>query len=201
MEKNQLKLKKKDVQCFARKNQYATLMFCSAAEDYISSRCLILNNLFTGFTLISQSVEKLLKAVIFLETGQKTNSKGLDRHNPYILKEELQEKVDYGLNQFDGLLKRLYGHFQARYFDNKDMIRNMSTKEIREVDDLWIYLLEKAPFPLEVKYRLSFFGFLFDEDALKLGYRYWATHNNKALMGKLKEMEQTYMMVKDFIYS
>ena len=73
------------------------MMFCGAGDDYAAARCLSFNLMFSGFPLFSQSVEKFLKAIIFLETGQRSALRGLDRHNPYALKKELQETADYGL--------------------------------------------------------------------------------------------------------
>jgi hypothetical protein len=66
-----LKLSHKEVMEYGAQHVYAKMMFVGSAEDYISARCLISNTLVTGFVLHSQSVEKYLKALIFLETGRK----------------------------------------------------------------------------------------------------------------------------------
>lgn len=63
---------------YKNKKRYAFEMFESAAIDYVGSRCLILNEFSPGFGLFSQSIEKLLKAIIYLETGE--TIKG---HDPY----------------------------------------------------------------------------------------------------------------------
>jgi hypothetical protein len=202
MSRLNLELSRADVQAYARANQYATMMFFSAGDDYVASRCLILNALGAGFGLFAQSVEKLLKACIFLETGNKTKLKGLDKHDPYKLKQELQAKADYSLDKYDNCLKNLFGHFQRRYFDNKDQSKGASSTELEEFDELWLCLLDKIPIPVEVKYRLKFLADLFDEVSLEHlpSYRYWATLNNKAIAGKMQQMEETYIAVKKHLY-
>jgi len=53
-----------------------------------------------GYPFFSQYVSKMLKAIIFLETGAKANLKEVDRHNPYALKQKLQAVADYGLDKY-----------------------------------------------------------------------------------------------------
>ena len=146
----------------------------------------------------SQSVEKFLKAIIFLETGQRSALKGLDRHNPYALKQELQQTADYGLDKYDAILKKLYGHFQQRYFDNKDQSNGMGSDELDGFDELWMHLFELLSFSVEVKYRLQFPAMLFEQDVLKFWptYRHWVIYQNKAIAPKLDEMATTYLAVK-----
>src|SRR5713101_5927466 len=91
-------LSRADIRAYGSKHQYAQLMFVGAGDDYAAARCLSLNLLMSsGYPLFSQSVEKLLKAIIFLETGKRAALKGPDRHNPYALKQELQTIADYDL--------------------------------------------------------------------------------------------------------
>ena len=59
---------RKEIREFARKDQYAMLMFNHAGDDYVGARCLIVNGLLVaGFPLVAQSVEKFLKALIFFQ--------------------------------------------------------------------------------------------------------------------------------------
>lgn len=192
------KLSKKDVRDFCYKKQYATMMFDTASNDYIASRCCILNKLVSaGLILSCQSIEKILKAFIFLETEEKLK----EGHDPFELKEKLKEVKDYKLDKFDDLLKRLYGHYQSRYYNNKNHSKIKSSKEIDEIDELWVYLIEIFPVPDEVKYRLMFFARLFEKRCRKylLDY-YWIEKNNKALAKKIKEMELKYKAVFQHLY-
>jgi hypothetical protein len=196
------KLTCQDLQAYASAHQYAQMMFVSAGDDYVAARCLILNELFYGFTLFSQSIEKFLKAYIFLETGKPTTLKGRELHSPFKLKQELQTRKDYNLDRHDDLLHRLYGHFQQRYFDNANQSRSMRASELAEFDDLWVYLLDRVPFPIEVKYRLKFMANLFDERVVRFWpkYRFWATHENKALAPMLPNMNATYSAIEKHLY-
>jgi hypothetical protein len=192
-----LKLSKKEVFNYCAKNQYATMMFGIAGDDYVASRCCILNGLFPGFVLACQAIEKLLKAFIYLETG---NQPGHE-HNPFKLKEGLQEIQDYGLNKFDDLLKKLYDHYQDRYYDNKTSGKGALSSELNAVDELWVYLIKLLPMPDEVKYRLRFFAELFDENSRKYWRFYeWAIKANKALSSNIDTMEGRYREVMQHLY-
>lgn len=192
-----------EVDAYARANQYATMMFMSAGDDYAASRCLILNALGVGFGLFSRSVEKLLKACIFLETGSKTTLKGAKRHQPFELKQELQSRVDYGLDKYDALLQRLYGHFQRRYFDNANQSRSANSAELDQFDELWIHLMDRIPLPTEVMYRSRFVGMLFSESGPKYwpSYRLWILQKNKAIANRLERMERNYFAVEKHLYA
>jgi hypothetical protein len=186
---------------YARKNLYATMMFGSAGEDYIACRCCLLGGLFAGLRLGSEAVEKMLKAYIYLATGAKSKLTRSERHNPYLLKRELiATHPDPKLDSFDDPLRKLYGHYQRRYYDNPDQLREASCEELSYVDDLFIYLVETLPMPDEVKYRGMFFAFLCDEKARRYTNYHWATHNNRALQGKLELMECRYQQVTHHLY-
>jgi hypothetical protein len=189
---------RKDIRDYGDQHRYAQMMFCGAGDDYAAARCLAFNLMFSGFPLFSQSVEKFLKAIIFLETGQRSVLSGRDRHNPYALKQELQQTADYGLDKYDSILQKLYGHFQQRYFDNKDKSNGLGSNELDGFDELWMHLFERLSFPVEVKYRLQFPAMLFEQDILKYWptYRHWVIYQNKAIAPKLDEMETTYLAVK-----
>ncbi len=189
-----LTLTRKEVAEYAHDKQYAMMMFMDASSDYIACRCCILNALHSGFRLASEAVEKLLKAFIFLATGARTSLKKNDRHNPYLLKQELKKShPDRKLDSFDELLKTLFDHYQNRYYDNPTTGRGASSSELDQIDDLFIYLVETLPIPDEVKYRCKFFADLCDENA-RIYWRnhYWATERNQALNGKMALIECRY---------
>lgn len=172
-------------------------MFGKASNDYIASRCCILNALFPGFILACQAIEKLLKAFIFLETTEQLK----DGHNPFELKKKLQKIKNYGLSKFDDLLKKLYDHYQSRYYDNKISGKGASSSELKEIDELWVYLIELLPIPDEVKYRLSFFSELLEENSRKYWRFYeWATKNNQALAPKITKIKKRYREVEQHLY-
>jgi hypothetical protein len=197
MDESLLTMSAADIREYGAIHGYPQMMFGGSADDYIASRCLILNILFfSGFPLFSQSVEKMLKAYIHLETGRPTTLRGPDRHNPYLLKEELQGHKDYGLSQFDAILKKLYGHFQQRYHDNPDKSNGMGGNELDGFDELWMYLFDAVPFPVQIKYRLTFTHRMFESKSFTPQYSLWATLANKAMAPKLKEMEEAHFAVE-----
>jgi len=197
-----LRLTREEVSVYARNNQYAMAMFGDAGSDYVACRCCILNALHSGFRLASEAVEKLLKAFIYLETGARSALKRNDRHNPYLLKQELKvAHPDPKLDNFDDLLKKLYDHYQSRYFDNPTTGKGASSEELDEIDDLFVYLIETLPMPDEVKYRCMFFAFLCDENARRHWRNYhWATERNRALQGKMERIERSYQQVLEHLY-
>lgn len=198
-----LTLTSDDVRKYSARCGWAQMMFVGAGDDYAAARCLILNVLFdSGFPLMSMSVEKLLKAAIFLESGAEPIATGSDRHNPYALKQELERHADYGLDPFDAVLRVLFSHFQSRYHDNANRSRSMGGADLEGFDALWMHLFDRISFPVEVKYRLKFPAMLFDEQALKgmPTYRHWVTVHNKAMMPRLSKMEETYRAVTAHLY-
>ena len=195
-----LKINRMKVQKYCAENQYATMRFLGAGDDYIAARCCILNGLFPGFTLASQAIEKILKAFIYLES-KKEIKRG---HNPLKLKEDLKKLKDYGLDKYDNLLKKLYDHYLSRYYEDdpghhEDGTSGASSEELIEIDKLWLELIEKLPMPNEVKYRMKFFADLF-EDNPYWNNKYWITIKNQALKKQISTMEKRYKEVFQYLY-
>lgn len=172
------------------------LMFMKASDDYLAARCLIMNALFSGFTLASQAVEKLLRALIYLETGKKIKNKEIF-HDPFQLKEVI--RIDSP--KFDKTLKKLADHYSSRYHDGKIKYdtNGASTEELDDIDNIWVFLIKKLPLPNEVKFRSAFFGYLFEGNA-KLLFGRWAILNNKALEKDLVYFEKKYKEVENYLY-
>lgn len=196
-------LTKDELTSYSVTNSYATMRFMEAGDDYVSARCLLLNNFFPGFVLLSQSVEKMLKAMYFLTTGSKVPLKGPDLHNPFLIKQEISKFVNYDLDKYDELLKRLYGHYQWRYYENKGKSPGMGTDELRDFDLLWLHLFEKLPMPIEMKYRSKFTALLLDEelqDDYFTNFRLWLLTSNDAFTPHVVEMKKQYDEVRDHLY-
>jgi hypothetical protein len=197
-----LTLSRQDIADFSHKNQYALMMFMDAGFDYIAARCCILNMLHSGFRLASDAVEKLLKAHIFLATAARTKLHRKDLHNPYALKQELNSlRFDKRLDSYDDLLRKLYDHFEGRYFDNPVSGKGASSEELAQIDGLFMYLVETLPMPDEVKYRSSFLASLCDENSRTYWKNYyWAVERNPTLQAKMPQIEQTYQEVLKHLY-
>jgi HEPN domain-containing protein len=175
------------------KNKYATMRFYEASNDYAAARCCILNALFPGFALASQAIEKILKALIFFETGEKL----MTGHDVFRLKENLKKSKDYGLDKYDDILKKLTDHFKSRYFENG--AGGASTEELKDIDELWICLVKQMPMPDEILYRMKFFADLFSSSVVWQAGN-WMKFNNQALASELTRFETRHKEVLEHPY-
>ena len=190
-------LSKEKVMEFSRKNQNAMIFLYQSQIDYISARCLMLNNLFTSLIFGCQAIEKMLKAYISLEIKPKKVPR---IHDLYELKNTINFSKNLNLDNFNELLQRLYGHYQSRYYDNKEIIKQSSGDELYEMDELFFYLLDNIPIPLEVKFRGFLFAHLFEKNLSIWGYRKWTILKNKALNRRIRNYEDTYLKLKVHLY-
>jgi HEPN domain-containing protein len=171
-----LSLNHKQANEFAQNNQSAMLFIRQATEDYISSRCLILNGFLTGLTLAAQSVEKYLKGFLLLKDN--TVSPHRLRHNFVDLFGKLKTISNYQWDPYDNLISRLKGHYQSRYPDNPDKSMRMSGSELVEIDLLILDLNEQMPLPDEVKYRSGLYVVIAES---LFPYAQWAIEQNQAI--------------------
>ncbi|HET6842505.1 MAG TPA: hypothetical protein VFK06_12605 [Candidatus Angelobacter sp.] len=188
-------MSEQDVAQYWFENKYAAMMIFKATSDYTAARCCILNALFSGFMLASQAIEKLLKAMIYLESHREMKS----CHDPFSLKEQLKSLRDYDLDKYDFILKKLYDHYQSRYHDNKTTGAGASSTELPDIDALWLELIHKLPVPDEAKYRIAFFDFLFDPNPY-WNNDYWLKAANSAIESKLPSMAVKYQEIQKHLY-
>jgi hypothetical protein len=190
-----LTMSKQDVSKYSADNQYATMMIYVATNDYAAARCCILNGLFPGFMLASEAIEKLLKAAIFLESGEEMKS----NHNAFALKEKLKQSKDYGLDKYDDQLNKLFDHYQSRYHDNPTTGKGASSEELPQIDALWLELMEKLPIPDEVKYMTAFFSHLANPNPFWRN-DHWLKFENQALSPKLDSIRAKYLEIKRHLH-
>ena len=108
---------------------------------------------------------------------------------------------DPQLDKYDSLLQVLFDHYQSRYYDNVVSGRGGTSEELPQIDDLFIYLVETLPMPDEVKYRTMFFAILCEERIRQNWRSYeWATLHNRALQGKLDDINRKYKEVQNHLY-
>jgi len=195
-----LKMNRSEVQDYCVKNQYATMRFFDASKDYVAARCCTFNGLVSvGFILACQAVEKILKAFIYLENGEQMKQ----GHNPYKLKEKLKTLRDYKIDRYDTLLKKLYDHYLARYYEDcrrhEDGTSGACSDELMEIDKLWLELVRRLPIPDEVRYRSKFITDLFENNPY-WNNRYWITTKNRALKKQISAMQKRYKEVFQYLY-
>jgi HEPN domain len=190
-----LTMSNQEVTKYFSDHKYATLMIYGATADYTAARCCILNGLFRGFMLASEAIEKLLKALIYLESGEEMKS----GHNVFALKEKLKQSRDYGLDRYDDQLNKLYDHYQSRYHDNPVTGKGATSAEFPVIDNLWLELIEKLPVPDEVKYQTAFFSQLADPNPFWRN-DHWLRFENQALAPKFDSIKAKYLEIKRHLY-
>jgi hypothetical protein len=108
--------------------------------------------------------------------------------------------------KFGSLLTRLESHYEARYHDNPSASRRKSSAELREFDELILFLLDQLPMPDEVKYRSGILAKLFasqDDGALPVSLRYdeyWYTFRNEPLQKARKRLHSRFVAVREHLY-
>jgi hypothetical protein len=115
---------------FCSDNSKATHFLLTAAHDYASARCLLLNGLVSGgLGAGAQAIEKFLKAYILLKNpAHKVDE--LRHRLTTILKTVDRLSPSLGLSKFTALTDRFGRHYQSRYPDNADASTSMSSEEI-----------------------------------------------------------------------
>src|SRR3989339_594459 len=164
------------------------LFFFDSSIDYPAARCLILNGLFPGFVLACQAIEKILKAAIFFESGF-VNLRGWnnsEKHNPFLLKEELKKYRNYKLDKYNDFLKHLFSLYQKRYSNNPIVSKKGgSSDDLILFDEVYLKIAIKIPITKTAKKRTKLFVDLFDKNVNKYwNDGFWIRKRNRTLIEK-----------------
>ena len=99
------------------------------------------------------------------------------------------------------ILNKLNSHYQSRYYDNPNNNTNcVPTADLKELDDLWIYLVENIPMPVEVKFRSGTYVYLC-QPGIKDLWGYWLLLNNPLLQDRIEVIQKTNNEVLNHLYS
>lgn len=188
----ELRLSKEELVEFTRKNKLARMLFTQAGDDYIAARCLMLEGLFAGLVFGCQAIEKILKSILYIESGIKKCS----LHNPFEIKEKIKKYKDYDLDRFDDFLNRLHIYYEDRYPDNENPSLMKCSWDLDKLDILWFELIKKLPIPDELKYSNPFFQYLFKEE---LEQSHLILRQNNALSKEISSMKERYLEVESYI--
>ena len=187
---------------YRKENAYARVMFADAGQNYVSARCLLLNGLLdSAVVLYCSSLEKAFKAYIFLSSGHMSKLKKMEKHNPYLLKEELKKYKDFGFDQYDEFIKNVSGFWYWRYHDKPEFNSKRSSikqSELKQWDLFWWFLFENVPFPPFIKYSLTFPSFALSKIDIPLFkyFKVWLLENNEIFMSKLPKMMEEFERLK-----
>ena len=131
-----------------------------SAEDYGAARCCLINGLFPGLVMAEQAVEKLIKG--FLRTGNpsiKWNGKG---HQLADLQNQLVAMYpQISLSAYTDTIKLLQSCYDGRYPDSEKDAIGRATSELRNIDNLYMYLADQVPIGGELKYQIGVFPHLY----------------------------------------
>lgn len=171
-------LTKKECMEYSRKHILEIFFLNQASEDYTAARCCILNGFFSGFVLAQQGIEKLLKAHLLVN-----GEKNIKTHKLLKLKEILEQSYEYDLKQYHDILHKLQNEFFYKYPDvGENPITSKSTADLKIVDELWFYLIERLNIPDEVKYRTKFYASLCDDNPFYQFEKSWMLINNASIL-------------------
>ncbi len=196
-----LSLSKKETIEYGRQHKLAMMLIFQATEDYIASRCCLLNGLFVGLVSAAQAVEKYLKGYALI-INPDINVKLLSHNLKKLATEVIALDCNLSLNNYMPLIERLYSHYQSRYPDNPDKSTTQSTGELKEIDELVIYLVTSFPIPPEIKFRTSIFSHLFQQEQRNILFpsEKWLRENNLAIVRNLESFRNDFMEVYNHLY-
>ena len=177
----------KEVAEYFKENKRGIVFFYDSIDDYATSRFLMNNGfLREGLIFGSQAIEKMLTTFILLTQG-KFPKKDWDGHNLLPLREELKKTSDLNLDKYSKLLKRLSEDYRAKYME-ENLDRNKASWELKEIDELYLFLVENLPIIDGLKYITRFFQYLFSKNAQD-NYASAIKENNDSLKNKISKFK------------
>ena len=145
---------------YCRKNSRATSLLLTAAHDYASARCLLLNGLFGGLVFGAQAIEKLLKAYILFIDPSREVKNAFSHSLTKLLKEAASLCPQLDFSKYTPLVQKFAGHYATRYPDDPAGSKSMTTADLFELDEFVIFLNENLPCPRNVKYRTGLYALI-----------------------------------------
>ena len=149
-----------DMNDYCRKHSKATLLLLTAAHDYASARCLLLNGLFGGLVFGAQAIEKFLKAYILFIDPSLDVKKSFGHSMTKLLQQADLLCPQLGFSKYAPLVQRFSGHYATRYPDDPAASKSRTTADLLELDEFVIFLNENLPCPRNVKYRTGLYALI-----------------------------------------
>ena len=168
-----------------------------AIDDYLATRCLLLNSVFVGLITAHEAVEKLMKALLILEEQKIPKS----CHKLTLLAKLLfeKDKVKYNFLKKKArmhFIEHLDQNYGWRYYDGnfKKRSKSRGISELHPIDNLWITLYEcyMGFLPEEIKFANYLASHLFAPNMKN--YLNWSellTTDNRTL-NKKKDWEENF---------
>lgn len=177
-----LPLEVKEAIEFIQDNKQAVTFVNESCDDYICSRCLILNNLVGGQILASQALEKILKAFILFENPEVNVKKKYAHHITNIISDLPDKQINWiKSNNLSEIAQYLQDAYKCRYELGKtiDSWGNFyKNARLDKIDNIICGLNDQIDIPIVAKSGIGF------NLALKAGN---ATHTNAKRNWLLKD--------------
>ncbi len=167
-----------------------------AVEDYLATRCLLLNNIFVGLTLAHEGVEKLMKALLIIEDVKfPKNCHELSKLAKLLLNKN-SIKYEFLNNNFK-FIDRLDKHYAWRYYDGdaNKRSKSKSSSELHPTDTLWILLYECYMdfLPNEHKFRTYLISYLFAPMMQEYtSWPHWLLTDNRAIKYRVVNWKEEF---------
>jgi hypothetical protein len=192
------------LQQFLLQNSKATRLLYTAAQDYASARCLLLNHLLAaGLTMGAQAIEKFLKAYVLLKSPS-TDVKAMSHNLQKLLTKADDLSLGLGFSKYPSLMDRFGRHYNNRYPDNAISRDSMSSEELFELDEFVMFINENMPCPPDVRCRTGLFAAaassLFNGGTVTPWER-WIKESNRALHPRLPQIEANFRTSQANLYS
>jgi HEPN domain-containing protein len=133
----------------------AAYFFKQSAEDYAAARCCLLHGLFPGFVMAEQAVEKLIKAFIFFTDPSFKPKRGRGHDLPSLVTVMCSQYGHVSLAPYEKTIELLQSSYDRRYPDSETAPQSRMTAQLRDVDDLYIYLLDQSPITGDLRYQIG----------------------------------------------
>ncbi|CAN7476180.1 HEPN domain-containing protein [Caballeronia sp. LjRoot31] len=158
--------------------------FRQSADDYAAARCCLLNGLFPGFVMAEQAVEKLIKGFIITKDAS-FKPKPRQGHDLAWLCTKLQELYPHiSIAPYERIIKLLQACYDGRYPDSGNDRFGLTTAELKNIDDLYMYLADLVPIEGEMKMRIGVFSHLYSAylNLSNIPDGKWMLHGNEAAL-------------------
>lgn len=192
-----------DLNDYCRKHSRATLLLLTAAHDYASARCLLLNGLFGGLVFGAQTIEKLLKAYILFADPSREVKKAFSHSLTKLLQEAASLYPQLSFSKYAPLVQKFSGHYATRYPDDPAASKSMTTADLFELDEFVIFLNENLPCPRNVKYRTGLYALI----TFSLGpartvtpWEQWIKAGNQSLAALVPRINADHVAVLTDLY-
>jgi hypothetical protein len=167
-------------------------------DDYVASRCCLLNGVFPGLRLGAEAVEKYLKAfVLYIDPARKLRKYDHGIKDVAAAASELRPNFD--LKHFAHIIDRLETHYRHRYPDAPDFKHDARTDELPGIDELVLYIYGSLPIPEVPKlHTYGYYSFVCRASIRAMEpYKKWLERDNIALSRIHDSLLQRYQIAEE----